>query len=257
VTGEGVSLDFGNLPLMEAAVRVAFQAPVSLSYQTIYGIHDHLKDQFPAVTEPSQIEIAPGVGMSPDQFGPSQLPGVVFEGAPNGLRVSVHPQVVVARWVRTFVANPPEYPRYGALKGALWRTIEATRKACRDAFSAILVTNMSYVNFVEVKNPATVMREYFSESAQLTAAKKATQIRKMEAAWAEDDIDVRFAVEQATAKIGGQSTDGYRLTTAGGRRLSEDTDAKSALDSVHEHLQHFFRDLISEQAKKEWGLKGT
>jgi uncharacterized protein (TIGR04255 family) len=254
VAAKRVTLNFGNLPLVEAAVRVTFQPPIHLSYKSIVAIHDRVKEEFPGLAEPTQIEVAPGIGPSPDQFGPNQLPGVVFEGARSGLRVSLHPQVIVARWVKRFLGSTPEYPRYDALRRALWLTIEAVRETSRDAFSAILVTNMSYVNFVQVDNQATVLLDYFSSLAQVAATEEATQIRKVEAAWAEQDIDLRFSLEQVTARITGEPTEGYRLTTAGGRRLSEGMDAKSALDSVHERLQVFFHNLLSERARQEWEL---
>ncbi len=62
-----MTLDFGKLPLIEVAARVAFQAPIALTYEAVYAIHNRMKDQFPSVSTPNQIEIAPGIGPSPDQ----------------------------------------------------------------------------------------------------------------------------------------------------------------------------------------------
>lgn len=248
-----VTLNFGNLPLVEAAVRVALQAPLRLSYNRVNAIHADLKDQFPQLTEPTQFEVAPGV-KAVHEMRPDQLSGVVYLNDETGLRVTVQPRVIVARWVKRFAANAPEYPRFVALKDALWQTVQAARSASGDDFPAIHVTNMSYVNFVQVEDPATILADYFSALAQIKATENATQIRKVEGSWAEGDTDLRFTLQQASAKIDDQEIEGYQLTTAAGRRLAEDTDAKSALDKVHARLQVFFRDLISKRAKIEWQL---
>jgi hypothetical protein len=115
---------------------------------------------------------------------------------------------------------------------------------------------MSYVNFIPASDPAAVLKTYFSSDAQLPAMDKARQVRKLEAAWSEgDDLDVRFALEQAAAKLPDGVTQGFRLTTAAGLRLGESMDAKSGLEKVHDALQEFFFGLISPHAKKEWELR--
>ena len=248
-------LDFGKLPLIEAAVRASFSAPVPLTYGVVNAVADRLKPSFPALSEPQQLEIAPGVGPSPTEFGPPHLPGAVYGGHTAGLTVSVHPQVVVARWVKQHVPLETDYPRYSALRDALWTAVEAFRQGVGDEFPGVTVVNMSYVNFLPGSVPASVM-SYFSDQAQLGAMAQARKVRKLEAAWSETEgLDVRFAIEQVTANLGGKIEEGYRLTTAAGIRLAESLDAKSALERVHGTLQSFFLKLISEHAKKEWQLQ--
>lgn len=252
---QALGLSFDHLPLVEVAVRASFQTPVSITYKTIDFVHDRLKPQFARKAEPTQLEIAPGIGPSPAEFGPNQLPGVVYADDQRGVRVSVHPQVIVARWVKPFAADAPRYPRFDALRDALWTTAEALRTAIPDEFSAVLVANMSYVNFIEGPDPATVLTEYFSPEAQIGIARDARQIRKFESSWlTHDAVDLRFALEQVTATFGVDRKDGYRLTTAAGTRLSEAVDAKSGLERVHQRLQEFFVELISLRAKTEWGM---
>jgi len=161
--------------------------------------------------------------------------------------------VIVARWVKQPALEQAKYPRYPALGDALWKAVEAFRKACGDEYPGIAVVNMSYVNFVASSDPAGFLKTYFSEESQLPAMAEAQQVRKLEAAWSEaDDIDVRFAVDQAAAKLPDGVTPGYRLTTAAGLRLGESLDAKAGMDKVHDTLQWFFLRLISQQAKTEW-----
>lgn len=248
-------LDFGNLPLIEAAVRVSFHGSVPLSYDIVNLVADQLKATFPQLTEPKQIEIAPGIGPSPTEFGPAFLPGAVYSGHAAGLTLSVHPQVIVARWVKRSEPGERDYPRYPALRDALWSAVEAFRKASGDKYPGIGIVNMSYVNFLPSSDPGSVLKDYFSDQVQVGAMNSARCVRKLEAAWSEsDDLDTRFAIEQVTARLADSVTEGYRLTTAAGLRLAESLDAKSALEKIHNVLQEFFLKLISERAKKEWKL---
>lgn len=252
-----VRLDFDNLPLIEAAVRASFDGPKALNYSLVNSIHADLKPSFPTLTESKQLEIAPGAGGVQAEFGPGYLPGAVYTGHESGLSVSVQPQVIVARWSKRPGLIEPEYPRYEALRDSLWNTVEAFRKACGDDYPGITVVNMSYVNFIPLLDPSSVLTAYFSDGAHLRIMRNARQVRKLEAAWSEgDDLDVRFALEQAAAKLPDGVTQGYRLTTAAGLRLGESLDAKSGLEKVHDALQGFFLGLISARAKKEWKLQG-
>jgi uncharacterized protein (TIGR04255 family) len=249
-------LDFDNLPLVEAAVRVSFNGPTALTYSLVNSIAAELKPSFPTLAESEQLEIAPGAVGTQVAIGPNYLPGAVYTGHTSGLSVHVQSQVIVARWVRHPGLKQPEYPRYGALRDALWSAVDSFRKACSDEFPGMAVVNMSYVNFVPVSDSAIFLKTYFSAEAQLRAMDRAREVRKLEAAWSEgDDFDVRFAIEQAAAKFPDRVAQGYRLTTAAGLRLGESLDAKSGLETVHDVLQEFFLVLISAQAKKEWQLR--
>ena len=251
-----LGLEFGNLPLVEAAVRASFNDPKALSYSLVNSIHADLKPSFPALTESQQLEIAPGAGARSVEIGPGYLPGAVYTGHTGGISVHVQPQVIVARWSKRPGLTDPEYPRYQELCNALWTAVEAFRKGCGEDHPGIAVVNMSYINFVPSSDAAAFLRTYLSKESQLRAMDNAQQVRKLEAAWTEgDDLDVRFAVEQATANLPDGPTSGFRFTTAAGLRLKESVDAKSGLEKVHATLQEFFLKLISEDAKSEWKLR--
>jgi uncharacterized protein (TIGR04255 family) len=248
-------LNFTNLPLLESAVRASFQAPTTLSYELVMQVHQALRDTFPLLREPRQLEAAPGYGPSPTEFGPALLPGALYEGDRAGVVVSLHPQVIVARWVKLSVQESP-YPRYQVLRKALWRAVAAFREAAGESFPGVAVVNMSYTNLVVPRDAGTPILRYLSETAQPEIMTRGARARKLEASWAENDgIDLRYAVEAVTMSVAQQRKDGYRLTTAAGHRLSERLDAETALDNLHARLQCFFRDLISPMAKTEWGLE--
>lgn len=254
--GGKLQLNFGNLPLVEAAVRASFNAPKPLSYTLINSIHAVLKPAFPALTESTQLEIAPGIGGMQVEMGTGYLPGAVYTGHPAGLSVHVQPQVIVARWSKRPGLTEPKYTRYQALRDALWNTVEAFRKGCGEDPPGIAVVNMSYVNFIPSPNTPGTPTTYFSKESHLRIMGNARHVRKLEAAWAEDeDLDVRFALEQAAAKFTDRVEQGHRLTTAAGLRLTPSVDARSGLDKVHDRLQEFFLELISAEAKKEWKLQ--
>lgn len=247
------ALVFDNLPLVEVAVRVGFAGPKALTYSLVNALAQELKPSFPTLEESKQHEAVPGAGTAQIEIGPNYLPGATYVGHKDGLSISLQPQVIVGRWLRHPGLRKPEYPRYPALRDSVWTAVDSLIRASGDEHPGIDVVNMSYVNFIPVSDPSTVLKDYFSGQAHLRAMDEARQVRKLEAAWTEDDeLDVRFAIEQATARLGDSVKHGYRLTTAAGLRLKESKDAKSALERVHDALQVFFLSLISKQAKKEW-----
>lgn len=255
MTGKS-TLDFDNLPLFEAAVRASFNSSMPLSYSLVNSIHAALKPSFPALSEAHQHEIAPGVGEMHVEISTGSLPGAVYTGHELGLSVHVQPQVIVARWSKRPGFKDVAYPRYQALRDSLWNAVEAFEQACGDDFPGIAVVNMSYVNFIPTSDPTDVLTRYFSKDARLNLMDGSRKIGKLEAAWSEEDeIDVRFVIEQAAAKLPEGVTQGYRLTTAGGLRLGQSPKAKSGLQKVHDRLQEFFLQLISDEAQREWGLQ--
>jgi uncharacterized protein (TIGR04255 family) len=248
-------LDFGNLPLVEAAVRASFQPGIPISLRFVLGLGATLRDTFPLIRDPGGIEVAPGIGPSPAEFGPTLVPGADFDGSSTGIVVSVRPQVIIVRWVKQIGTDHLPYPRFAALRDALWKTVEASREISGDSLPAVYVVNMSYVNFLAIPHGPKVLRDYFSEAAQVKTMDNASVIRKLEASWGEQGgIDLRFSVDQVTVKSP-DAREGYQLTTAAGLRVPVSVDAKTALERVHDRLQGFFSDLISQKAKSEWQLK--
>lgn len=246
-------LDFGNLPLVEAAARASFDARLPLRFEVINKVHRRLEAKFPHLSEPGRLEVAPGVSQTVEL---GQMPGVVYTGNSKGLTITAQGQVIVARWLKEVTGQGPEYPRYIELRGALWDAVEAFRDAFDDSAPSIVVVNLSYVNFLGVSDFGSVLQDYFSPVAQLTATSEAEAIHKVEASWrGADSIDLRFKLELVSATLPEQQKlEGYQLTTAAGLRLSEPADPTDKLDEVHGRLQRFFHDLISDRAKREWQL---
>jgi len=252
---EKLRLDFGNLPLVEVALRASFSQPLELTFSRINEIFAKLKDIFPHVTEPQTIEAAPGVS-SEMAIGPGRITGVAFSGDPSGRSVTLQSHVAVVRWLKQFIGNPPEYPRFPVMRDALWSVIGAAQDAYRLEAIPIPVVNMSYVNFIQVTDYSRVLEDYFSPLVRVGALARADEVRKVDLAWREADLDLRFRLEKVQATLGKETLDGCRLTTVAGTHVPADGgDARESLDLVHNRLQVFFRDVISDQAKKEWDLR--
>jgi uncharacterized protein (TIGR04255 family) len=221
----------------------------------VNNIHDLLKGSFVELSEPERHEVAPGVAGTVE-FRPGHLTGVVYGGHEDGLRATVQSRVAVIRWQKQFTKHPQEYPRFATMQAALWQVIEAVETVYELKPLPIAVVNMSYVNFLPVTDFASVLTDYFSKSVHVQATENAELIRKVELSWRNAGIDLRFCLEKLTAVIDEDSMDGCRLTTVAGVTVPEpDGDPKVKLEEVHARLQVFFRDVISDRAKKEWQLQ--
>ncbi len=248
-------LDFGNLPLVEAAIRASFAQPLELKFSAITDVHNKLKDGFPQITESKVYEGTPGI-TEKVQIGPGNITGVVFAGNPTGLQSTLQSRVAVVRWLKQFITEAPAYPRFPALQAALWEVFDAVKSAYKLDSLTIAVVNLSYVNFIHVTDFASVLREYFSPLVHVRATENAEEIRKLEVSWRENGIDLRFRLEKVSATLGEDTMEGCQLTTIAGLHVPEsDSDASTSLEKVHTRLQVFFRDVISERAKQEWQLE--
>lgn len=250
-----VQLNFDNLPLVEAAIRTSFRTPVRLSFAILNRLRDKLGSEFQNLEEISQIEAPPGVNMEMT-LTVGQIPGAILTGNSSGFRSTVQQSVVVSRWILDPLRNSLGYPRFGRLRDSHWRVVSGLLEAGGTQDQQFGAVNMSYSNFLNIGDSPNVLERYFSPDAQVPLVKNPSQFHKIELAWQEpDSIDLRFRLERVAARIGDQTKDGYNLTTVAGSAAASKPDAQGKLEIVHGRLQQFFRDLISDLAKKEWGLR--
>ena len=256
MTGK-LRLDFDNLPLVEVALRATYSSPKHLEYLTLISIRDRLGDEFRVMTTPAGIEGAPGAASPSIEIGKPSLLGADFGGGREGIWLSIQKQVVVARWVRQLTDGAPQYPRFGAVLNAFKAGLSALAEAFQLDPFPLSAVNISYANFIRTENAGGVLQKYFSPLVQVAATNGAKEIQKVEFAWREEnDVDLRFRLESVSAAEGDKTVPGYRLITIAGRKLSSDTDdACETLTRLHDRLQYFFRDLISEDARIEWRLQ--
>lgn len=250
-------LDFDNLPLVEVALRATYSSPIHLEYLTLIDIRDRLGEEFRVMTTPAGIEGAPGVAPPGIEIGKPSLLGADFGGGREGIWLSIQKQVVVSRWVRQLLDGAPQYPRFGAVLDAFKVGLRALAEALQRTSFPLSAVNISYANFIRTESAGGVLQKYFSPLVQVEATKGAKEIHKVEFAWREEnDVDLRFRLESVAAAEGDKTVPGYRLITIAGSKLPADSDnASEALTRLHDRLQYFFRDLISEDARTEWRLQ--
>ena len=172
-------LEFENLPLMEAALRVTVSPPVKLRFSLIEKMRKYLGDAFPEVSESDQIEVPPGITQKVAEFGPGRIFGAVFKGNPQGLTVTVQDQVVIARWSRQARADTPEYPRFPALRKALGDAVDALENASPGISLKVVAANLSYTNFLGAPDPSEVLKTYFSDSVQMLKSRFAVIVKTL------------------------------------------------------------------------------
>jgi len=250
-------LNFGNLPLVESAVRVSLAKPIGLTFQRIYELRAALSAIFPEISEPEGWEVPPGVRSETFSVSPvTSLTGVVYKGHPDALRLTVQNRVVVLRWGRQAPDGRPKYPRYGALRDVLWDTFDKIEAAFEETFT-IAAVNMSYVNSIRAKKSADILGEYFSEDIQVAATRNSKQVHQVELSWRDQsDLDLRFRLHAENPLDDSDTIGGYNLTTIAGSQVPNGRrdDGSDYLDRVHESLQRFFVRILSPRAKKEWQL---
>ncbi len=249
------SLEFRNLPLIEAVVRVYFRERIQIDFRLVSELHGPLRNDFPNVAPLSVWEVSPALKQEtqlPIQRG--DLPGAEYNGGSEGLSVHLQPQLFAVRWRRGMSEHTPPYPRYARLRGALVSSLEALRNSCGAGQLNAALTNMSYVNFIRIDDPRPYMKDEYSTQATIEARALQEQV----VAWQNPEgIDLRFEVRGAEREHAGAKETGYLLTTAAGRKLESDSDLLATVDAVHDRLQGLFADLISDRAKDEWGLKSA
>lgn len=257
IMGDKLQLEFDNLPLVEAVVRASFADPVGLRFSKIGDIHRILLDLFPNISEPSRYEVSPGIA-DKVSISPGVITGVMFDGHEDGILCTLQNRVAIVRWLKQFTEGAPDYPRFPKLKAVLKDVLSAVMSAYELESFPIAVVNLSYVNFIPVTDFSDYLRKYFSDQVHVRATDDADEIRKLEISWRKKGVDLRFLLEKVTATIGEQVSDGCRLTTIAGMHVeTKDGDWMKTLQHIHDRLQVLFRDVISDQAKQEWQLKGA
>jgi len=242
------SLEFDKLPLVEAAVRFSFDRALEVDFRAAQAVLDKLT-KFDSLDMPSQIEVPPGIEHPMLVAGPNFPNAFSLTGHDEGIRLTLQRQLLAAKWERTHESS--EYPRYDLLRESLSELF----KAMPGSIAPVAVVNIVYVNFIPTKDVgARFIKKFFSEIAQVGLFKDAARVQQFTTAWcASSTIDLRVDLRNAVRN----KADGQLLLTAAGSRIQPEDDPFSRLDEVHDELQRCFRELISDDAKREWGFRET
>ena len=253
----GQSLEFRNLPLIEAVVRVYFRERIQVDFNLVNELHGLLRNDFPNVAPLSVWEVSPALKQEtqlPIQRG--DLPGAEYNGGSQGLSVHLQPQLLAVRWRRGISEHGPQYQgvRYTKLRNVLEAAFASLGKLRAAGDLQTALANMAYVNFIRIDDP----RPYLEEKHRTYATIRAKAVQEQVVAWqAPDGIDLRYEIRGAERTEGTEKSVGFVLTTAAGRKLDTADDPIPTLDAVHAELQVLFADLISDRAKEEWGFQSA
>ncbi len=242
------SLEFDRLPLVEASVRFSFDSPLEVDFRAAQAVLEKLT-KFNNLDLPSHIEVPPGIEQPLLVASPNVPNAFSLTGHEQDIALTLQRQLLGAKWQRT--RESAEYPRYGLLRESLSELVAAME----ESIVPVAVVNVVYVNFIQTKDPGSrFIERYFADVAQVGLFKGAARVQQFTAAWrASATIDLRVDLRQATRN----RADGQRLLTVAGSRIQPEDNAFSRLDEVHDQLQQCFLELISDDAKAEWGYRET
>lgn len=253
-----MGLEFANLPLVDASVRLYFDKDLPLTLQRGVDAWGRLEDRFPLFLDLEQME--PGLGgRSPTTFavvpGSPEFShfGFRFAGGNTGLDLCLQQNLLVLKWNRRFDATALPYPRFKAIEENLWWAVKVLREAL--PLPEISALNMRYANFIPTVEGSAgmVLTDYFSEAIAVQLLDKATMLHSIDLSWRENDqIDRRFSLSRGNSNDG--TLQGFLLATVAGAQVNNGVSAEARLVELHDFLQTFFSGLISSRAKKEWGF---
>lgn len=253
-------LEFANLPLVEVSVRLFFEKDLPLTLAHGVSAWGRLQERFPSFVDLEQVE--PGlVGRSPTTF--AVIPGSPgfghfgfrYTGGESGLDLCLQQNLLAIRWNKRFDPTSIPYPRFDAIEDNLWWATSVLRDTLQ--LSNFTAVNMRYANFVptDEKSAGTVLKDYFSELTWIRLLNDATLLHGVDISWREaDQIDRRFALSRGESKDGTTAVQGFLLATMAGAEVHSGESPQHRLSELHDFLQKFFVELISDRAKKEWNL---
>jgi uncharacterized protein (TIGR04255 family) len=219
-----------------------------------------VQERFPSFVDLDQVE--PGLpGRSPTTF--AVVPGSAgfghfgfrYTGGESGLDLCLQQNLLAIRWNKKFDSTSLPYPRFDAIEDNLWWATSILRDTLPlPNFTAL---NMRYANFVPTgeTSAGTVLKDYFSEATWIRFLDAATLLHGVDVSWREaDQIDRRFALSRGESKDGATAVQGFLLATVAGAQVLPGQSPQHRLSELHDFLQKFFAELISDRAKEEWGL---
>ncbi len=243
-----MKLDFSNLPLIEAAIRFSFTNPLALGFEQMFKLAELARPGY-AASDLTTRELPPGqnvINLLP--VGP----GMLFQK--DGTRVLLQSDMLATRWIRSGLPGGQDYVRYPTLKAAAEEFFAHLTAVC-GARPSVSVVNMVYVNFIRPDDGDMTIHDYFEKNVFPRRISAASRVYSVQESWREpDSVDLTLDLQEATIKQGEQEFQGYRFATAGGFR-PEPGEEMAALDRVHERLQEFFNELLTNRAKTWWALQ--
>ena len=253
-----ITNEFTALPLIEVALRVAPQAAVPLSFPIATHIIDELRaaTPFAEVVEP---DIFDQFAHQQFQNSPIVLPLALQMESELGVTLNLQRNVIVLRWRKRQIEDPPEYPRFEAMVKLLEHVIDViNRLSPHDYQFVATAANMSYVNMQLGEDFGSDFPPVVSWGPlPVHIMGEGRSLAEQSLVWSEGSprCDFRFVVQQAELGTAGsdERVRGAAVTTVCGTSDRPDEDWAQLLMDCHNRLNDKFSAFIRVDYLEKWG----
>lgn len=248
----GETLNFSDLPLIEVALKRIPRTHIPISLPFVLRIRDLLPARFDRVLDLDVLEQPPGD--APSAVYNAQITcGCRFVDSSLGVAVNLQPDMLVVRWME---AEGKPYPRFSELRRAAEEVTTAIAQIGLGSVETALV-NMAYANRIEAKSDGKIIQPKpwpLSDPWTPVALKGTLHAFETQSVWrGQDEIDRRVLVQ--TRAEAPDAPPWYLLLTVAGKKLREGELLEEAENGVHGALIEWFPHLLSDEAKRAFGLQ--
>lgn len=249
-------LRFQNLPLIEVVIRLAPSTLLPVDLDRLCRLADRLRRRLPVVQDLD----APLAGIGPFQIevGFGQSLGARYSDSERGLSILVQPNLIQAVWQNTALTPAIAYPHFEEmLKLLKWAITGLSATGLGSAPPTFAAANMSYTNFVATDNPPgyTDLARYLVPRAQCGLLSGSGRIHEHNVSWRDPSgADVRLHVRGVGQSGTAPLPNGMVVTTVAGQNFTPEAWPGTQIRANHQLLQKLFYDIITREAKQEWGL---
>lgn len=245
------SLQFKKLPLVEVAVRLSLTEFAPINLTILSKLFRDLEERFPLIEDVQQHESAPGTNSF--QIGPGTN-SALFKGHKNGLVLRVVGNMIAVKWI--WQPQIQDYCRFSKLHEELkWCLKHVAPQIGNVRFRA---ANMTYVNFVQTSASSAqdTLGKYVTSGVWPSIIGGNQDLHHVNFSWRQPSgIDMRIVFERGERRVGSKATPGYKFTTVAGKQFEPTSDPEDRVIDLHDCLQVLFDDIVSQEAKAEWGYE--
>lgn len=250
-----MSLEFDSLPLIQVSAKLVASQPIPFNVDTLMQIREGTKEVFPLMEQSQIINQPPGRAFFSVAFG-SPI-GLKLSGTADGVSALVQSDMIEVSWASPNPLEPSAYPRFNRIKSLIEHLLACWQEVSHEQ-GDFDVASMAYTNMLKFEAWPTVadLKSYaiIDFGPKLSDDKP---LHSLDLSWKED-VDTRLDA-RITCAISGDgsitSPHAMALATTAGCQFEPTRDPLTYLILVHDYLQSMFGGLITDRARKEWGLR--
>ncbi|HRF58642.1 MAG TPA: hypothetical protein PLH94_01860 [Fimbriimonadaceae bacterium] len=246
------SLEFTALPLIEVALKRVPRTHIPISLPFVLDLQRELRGRFDQILDLDAVEQPPGA-LLPAAYAFHATCGCRLIDTSSGLSVNLQPDMLIVRWAAT---EGKEYPRFPALQRAADDVVAAINKIGLQPFEPVLV-NLAYANRLEASieqnrlqpSPWPLSDDWTPRGVR----EEGQAIEFQSVSRIVEGIDRRVLVQ--VRQEAPETNPWYLMLTVAGKVVSEEESAEESESQVHNALTDWFPRLLSEEAKRAYGLQ--